>query len=605
MRFRSDLTRGFQVYAVTGTNTVSFAVHAQDVARQGLLGFAIERHDPAENERYFLYGFKVFEALVPHPSPTQSVSTFDHPVQSFVYDDFTAKPGRRYDYWFHPLKGTPKNIDRSARPVQVAVDTEPLFSTATHDVFFNRGVASSQAYARRFDNQAPAALAEPRRSQALQWLSRELDDAMLRFIAQAQAGDTLLGCFYEFRYRPVAQALKQAADRGVKVQLILDAKVNESLDKKTGKMTPSFPRLANLAMVSELGFADDAVILRQAKRNDIQHNKFMVWLQGSAEQPAAVWTGSTNISEGGIFGQTNVGHWVRDRAVAASFQAYWHLLATDPGGAAGDSRAETLQKNKALKASVDALSPSPRTLDDVPTGVTTVFSPRPDGAMLGWYADVLDSADKLTCITLAFGISDVFKQQMQDNTASDHLAFFLLEKRDKPNPSSKTPFITLDARHNVYKAWGSFLRQPLHQWVRETWPKQLGLNQHVSFIHSKFLLRDPLGSDPVVVTGSANFSVASTMSNDENMLLIRGDQRVADIYFTEFNRLFFHYYFRSVVETLQQRNAGQGVAPQNTPTGEGASMFLAETDAWLKKYAPGSLRQKRVDLFVQMKGITP
>ncbi len=67
-------------------------------------------------------------------------------------------------------------------------------------------------------------------------------------------------------------------------------------------------------------------------------------------------------------------------------------------------------------------------------------------------------------------------------------------------------------------------------------------------MHCKFLLHDPLGADPIVVTGSANFSEASTTGNDENMVIVRGDRRVADIYFTEFNRLFNHYYFRAVVE---------------------------------------------------------
>ena len=79
----------------------------------------------------------------------------------------------------------------------------------------------------------------------------------------------------------------------------------------------------------------------------------------------------------------------------------------------------------------------------------------------------------------------------------------------------------------------------------------------MSYIHSKFLLMDPLGDDPIVVTGSANFSDASTNDNDENMLIIRGDQRVADIYFTEFNRLFNHYYFRSVQEETRPQ-AGDG-----------------------------------------------
>jgi phosphatidylserine/phosphatidylglycerophosphate/cardiolipin synthase-like enzyme len=75
----------------------------------------------------------------------------------------------------------------------------------------------------------------------------------------------------------------------------------------------------------------------------------------------------------------------------------------------------------------------------------------------------------------------------------------------------------------------------------------------VSYIQSKFLLRDPLGLDPIVVTGSANFSPASTNA-DENMIVIRGDRRVADIYFTEFNRIFNHYYFRSVVEAPRRRD---------------------------------------------------
>ena len=77
----------------------------------------------------------------------------------------------------------------------------------------------------------------------------------------------------------------------------------------------------------------------------------------------------------------------------------------------------------------------------------------------------------------------------------------------------------------------------------------------MSYIHSKFLLMDPLATDPIVVTGSANFSDASTNDNDENMIAIRGDQRVADIYFTEFNRLFNHYYFRSVQEAGRETEA--------------------------------------------------
>ncbi len=43
---------------------------------------------------------------------------------------------------------------------------------------------------------------------ALNWLSRQLYDAILKFIDQAKKGDILLGCFYEFHYLLVVQAFR-------------------------------------------------------------------------------------------------------------------------------------------------------------------------------------------------------------------------------------------------------------------------------------------------------------------------------------------------------------------------------------------------------------
>ena len=151
MRTKSQKVSGFQVFAVSGVNTISFAIDASAEARQGLLGFAVERADPTEDEKFFMFGFKVFKSLVPKPDENLKVSTFQHPVQSFVWDDFTAKPDREYEYLFYPIKGRPKKLDRSSEPVSIRVRTEPLYG-GSHDVFFNRGVASSQAYTRRFGN---------------------------------------------------------------------------------------------------------------------------------------------------------------------------------------------------------------------------------------------------------------------------------------------------------------------------------------------------------------------------------------------------------------------------------------------------------------------
>jgi hypothetical protein len=50
------------------------------------------------------------------------------------------------------------------------------------------------------------------------------------------------------------------------------------------------------------------------------------------------------------------------------------------------------------------------------------------------------------------------------------------------------------------------------------------LNVNVRYLHTKYMLVDPLGPNPLVISGSANFSEASTTNNDENMLLIRSNR---------------------------------------------------------------------------------
>jgi phosphatidylserine/phosphatidylglycerophosphate/cardiolipin synthase-like enzyme len=587
MRFRSRTAAAGRVYAVTGTNTVSFAIVASDETKDGLLGFAVRRYDLADGTDKWMPGFKVFHTLVANPVPGETVSTYDQPVQSFTWDDFTCEAGGRYRYVFHPLKGTPASLVRSATPLSLTIRTEPLYGEQ-HDVFFNRGVASSQAYTRLYGNAPIKDLDAERQKQALGWLSRDLDDALLRFIGEAQPGDQLLGCFYEFTYLPAAEALKAAIDRDVDVQLIVDGKQNATATQ------PAFPLTENLDTLGKAGITTDNYRLRGARKSAIAHNKFMVHVPQGAV-PTQVWTGSTNLTDGGVAGQTNVGHWVRDRGAAVAFQAYWNLLSSDPGGRTGvDSASVVRAKNSEFRDAVEQLSPVPTDLHTVPTGVTSVFSPRHTTAVLDSYEVLLDTATREGCITFAFGVGAGFKELLKDNTAQNAIVFMLLESRDRPNPHDPSAYVRINASNNVYQAWGSYLANPVYQWAKETNAGILGLNHHVNYVHSKFLLVDPLSDDPIVVTGSANFSEASTQENDENMIIVRGDRRTADIYLTEFNRLFNHYYFRSVTEAT----AGE---PQSVLD---ASLFLAEDASWQLKYQPGSLKAKRLALYESMAGFT-
>jgi phosphatidylserine/phosphatidylglycerophosphate/cardiolipin synthase-like enzyme len=120
-----------------------------------------------------------------------------------------------------------------------------------------------------------------------------------------------------------------------------------------------------------------------------------------------------------------------------------------------------------------------------------------------------------------------------------------------------------------------------------------GFNSNL-YIHDKFLLVDPLSSDPITVTGTANFSGTSQQNNDENMLVIRGDQRVADIYFGEFMCIFDHLYARYLVRKIDSAQIKAG-KPKKT----GGGYLKEQTAEWLDvHFTPGSRKDLRRRYFI-------
>jgi phosphatidylserine/phosphatidylglycerophosphate/cardiolipin synthase-like enzyme len=117
-----------------------------------------------------------------------------------------------------------------------------------------------------------------------------------------------------------------------------------------------------------------------------------------------------------------------------------------------------------------------------------------------------------------------------------------------------------------------------------------GLNMNC-YIHDKFMLIDPLSEDPKVITGSANFSSQSQSGNDENMLVIRGDQRVADIYFGEFMRLFDHLYARYITNKIKEERKKSAKAKTSVKSSAG---YLREDSSWVADhFGEGSKSRRR------------
>jgi phosphatidylserine/phosphatidylglycerophosphate/cardiolipin synthase-like enzyme len=573
VRVRQD---GFSVHAIAGTEVVLFGMDLPEaVAGSQLLGFGLERtddDDPAPVPHQLL-GSKTFAATEqPGHVAGSAVSTLEHPVQAFLWGDYTVDPNHAYTYRVLAVGGTPAALVTIAEVVVSIRTHQP--ARGRHGVYFNRGAAASQAYAHQFHNRRPDDVPDGR---AWRWLSRGLEEAMLGFIGGARTGDRLRAAMYEFEYPAVLQAFRAAADRGVDVLIVMDAKRNHQKDQRTGEFH-DVPREGNLDAISTAGI-DGLVIRREANKSYIAHNKFMVLERGG--QPVAVWTGSTNVTAGGIYGHSNVGHVVRDPAVARAYLDEWTVLATDPTG--------TTLRN------VNEAQPVP--VGDAPEGRTVLFSPRHGLGALDWYADRMESARNSVFFTAAFGISAPLQAVLAKDV--DYLRYGLLDKGDESVELLKRD------RDNAF-AVGARVENAIGGWARET---LTGLNGHVQYIHTKFMLIDPLSWDPLVITGSANFSAASTTDNDENMLVIRGDTRVADVYLTEFMRLFNHFEFRQRLAPAAGKSpeVAGGVTSANasgaatTATGEPTTQGWTHLDpqpGWaLEHYQPGWRRTRERELF--------
>ena len=519
---------GLTVNAIVGTHCVFLGFDMAKSDAKNLLGFAIQRLDVTEQETVWLRSIKTF-ASVRALAGQEDASSLTAPFQSFQWADYTAKPGHNYKYSVFPMSGKPGKLVQGAGAT-VAVTAESP-EGPKHSVYFNRGAIASQAYAKRFGLVDPF---KPGQEAALVWLARDILPGILAFIKRAKDGDYALRvAIYEAHFAPILDALAAAKASGVDLQIVYGATASDTTTPK------------NIAAIAAAGLNGVSTPRVNAK---IPHNKFIVLLKKG--KPVSVWTGSMNWSDNAVYGQLNSGHAINDAVIAKRYLQFWDSLkANDPAPAE-------------LRTWVDANSAIPAVNNLAP--VSELFSPHSGKQAYQFYLDVTPLATRGLFMTFPFGMSKEFRAAYDKNDQT--LRYALLDKYvNGGNKASQQAAIddTIRVRKlpNVGMALGSSIKvKSIDGWMKEASP----IGVHVNWVHTKFMVVDPLGAAPIVITGSANWSLPSTNENDENMLVINGDQRVAHIYFTEFMRLFAHHRFReSVARHLAQTGSTENWQPQN------------------------------------------
>jgi phosphatidylserine/phosphatidylglycerophosphate/cardiolipin synthase-like enzyme len=526
---KANINQDLKVNAIAGTYVVTLGFDLPKFKCNGLMGFSILRTDETGRAK-FLEGMKCFEETDPGFPAGSLYPSNEQPIQIFQWADYSAEPGKTYSYKVTALKGSPTALIAFAE-CTVEITTENP-EGGDQDIYFNRGTAASQEYVRRFGNLAPDKVPG---NKAFDWLSRGLYSALEKFITSCEPGKHALRiAAYEFNYEPFLKLIQEMIDRQVDIEIVYDA-------KKT------VPGNKNRELVNKYNL-DDISTPRTTYASGISHNKFIVKLED--DEPIAVLTGGTNFSEAGIFGHSNVAHIVEDADIARLFLIYWDKLKQD-------------LDHKKLSTEVEGISSIPPI--ELPPGTSALFSPRKSLDALTYYGDLALTAKEGLFMTFAFGMNKTFKDVYRNSAAGFRLA--LLEKKTRPYRTDQEEARLADEQEiqeirnvpeNIF-AIGNFIRtNEFDGWVKE---RLTGLNSNVNYIHNKFMLIDPLSDDPIVIGGSANFSDASTNKNDENMILVRGNTRVADIYVGEFMRLFSHFSFR---ESLQWRSLDKPPKPLRT-----------------------------------------
>jgi phosphatidylserine/phosphatidylglycerophosphate/cardiolipin synthase-like enzyme len=303
------------------------------------------------------------------------------------------------------------------------------------------------------------------------------------------------------------------------------------------------------------------MVKARTRSGQFAHNKFLVLRRGGTSEE--VLTGSTNLSQNGIFGHSNNVHIVRDPDIAEIYHQYWLTLDKD------------LTKGKTAKVN-DVATPAP---PQQPSSdeVVAVFSPRSTLDALDWYAKLAGDAERALFTTFAFGMNERFVKVY--DRKDDVLRFALMEKKGngKTFKQQAKEIDRIRRLPNTVVSVGNRVElNNFDRWLEEI--DRISEEAHVLYVHTKYMLIDPLGPDPILIVGSANFSKASTDTNDENMLVIRGNKEVADIYMGEFMRLFSHYAFR---ESLKFKDS-------QSPAAAMTRKHLVESTDWIKGERPGA-----------------
>jgi len=532
-------------------------------------------------------------------------TTAEAPVQKLFWKDLTAKPlaaAGPYIYQVIPLKRTTGNDGKPAlihypnvpplysNPVSLSANHGPAGAEADLQAYFNRGILATQALTHEVPISKRTGAPD---SGALLKRIADPNDPLRKSLA-SDLTTALPALFVEANkeHGNCYAALYELSDQGLESYLVgnkrLHLILSNTFDSKSGD-----PDKENKDAREALHHSGVDVLDRiLPDGNHIGHNKFVLYLDAQ-NKPTAVLTGSTNWTPTGLCAQTNNSLIVRSPTVAKAYSDYWDRLKADTDAANGDAHALQGQAFRtANQTSVAVEVPgaknatvwfSPNTcLKNKPK---TVKEPPVDmGAV-----DGLIAAAKQAVLFLCFdpgqpSIVDAAAAALEKNrslfirgalTNAERAGNFVVDLHaNGQKPDDPAQVIPASGIGDAFDLWEKELLSAGH-----------------AVIHDKIVVIDPFDPETcTVVLGSHNLGYKASFTNDENLLIIRGNLSLAQAYTVHVLDVYDHYRWRYLLAQYGTKDSWQGLLPNDTwqdkyfPT-EAGKQPDAETMFWLSATA--------------------
>jgi phosphatidylserine/phosphatidylglycerophosphate/cardiolipin synthase-like enzyme len=421
---------------------------------------------------------------------------------------------------------------------------------------FNRGLIStqhvSQALKGTSKNKLLSMIEDPA-NQLRKDLEGDITGTLTGFVGQAKRSGSIYAALYELTDVELLQALTGIGDKLNIVLANIIAKPKPGGSEETaGENDPAEAKLKASA---------DPLLYRKPPSGHIVHNKFLIYVDASGV-PQAVLTGSCNWTDTGLCAQTNNSIVIRDKTVAARYMAYWKKLQADETAheAGGPFQGSPLRSFNSTGKTLDI----DKGTDDA-SALTSYFSPctpkqrnKKKGKVEPIPVDMKDLRDRVMAakdavLFLAFipGTPSITEfaaaaQKAKKDlfvrgcvTSPDAAGNFYYDLKGTSPPKRQKgieiPAAPQDAR--VISA------QALGKTVPAGWQKEL-LKAGFAITHDKIVVIDPFADDCVVVTGSHNLGYQASYNNDENLVMIKGNKKLAMAYATHVLDVYDHFSWR-------------------------------------------------------------